>query len=48
MTLTVVDYETSLKAHAMDASDRKGAGLTDLAVLQLDDDPGKPADPVGG
>jgi hypothetical protein len=23
----------------MDAADRKGAGLTDLAVLQLDDDP---------
>lgn len=39
MTLTVRDYETSLKAYAMDASDRKGAGLTDLAVLQLDDDP---------
>ena len=39
MTLTVRDYETSLKAYAMDAADRKGAGLTDLAVLQLDDDP---------
>lgn len=39
MTLTVRDYETALKAYAMDAADRKGAGLTDLAVLQLDDDP---------
>ncbi|MDP9082775.1 MAG: hypothetical protein M3N50_03295 [Pseudomonadota bacterium] len=39
MTLTVRDYETAIKAYAMDAADRKGAGLTDLAVLQLDDDP---------
>ena len=39
MTLAVRDYETALKAYAMDAADRKGAGLTDLAVLQLDDDP---------
>jgi len=39
MTLTVRDYATALKAYAMDAADRKGAGLTDLAVLQLDDDP---------
>jgi hypothetical protein len=39
MTLTVRDYKTSLKAYAMDAPDRKAAGLTDLAVLQLDDDP---------
>jgi hypothetical protein len=39
MTLTVGDYETALKAYAMDAADRKGAGLTDLAVLRLDDDP---------
>jgi hypothetical protein len=39
MTLTVRDYETALKAYAMDAADRKGAGLTDLAVLQLVDDP---------
>jgi hypothetical protein len=39
MTLTVRDYQTALKAYAMDAADRKGAGLTDLAVLQLDDDP---------
>ena len=38
MTLTVRDYETALKAYAMDAADRKGAGLTDLAVLQLADD----------
>lgn len=38
MTITVRDYETALKAYAMDAADRKGAGLTDLAVLQLDDD----------
>jgi hypothetical protein len=39
MTLTVRDYGTALKAFAMDAADRKGAGLTDLAVLQLNDDP---------
>ena len=39
MTLTVRDYETARKAYAMDAADRKGAGLTDLVVLQLDDDP---------
>ena len=39
MTLTVRDYETALKAYAMDAADRKRAGLTDLAVLQLEDDP---------
>jgi len=38
MTLTVRDYDTALKAYAMDAADRKGAGLTDLALLQLDDD----------
>ncbi len=38
MTVTVRDYETALKAYAMDAADRKAAGLTDLAVLQLDDD----------
>jgi hypothetical protein len=38
MTVTVRDYETALKAYAMDAADRKGAGLKDLAVLQLDDD----------
>jgi hypothetical protein len=39
MTLTVRDYETSLKAYAMDAADRKAASLTDQAVLQLSDDP---------
>ena len=39
MTLSVRDYHTALKAYTMDAADRKGAGLTDLAVLQLDDDP---------
>jgi hypothetical protein len=39
MTLTVRDYETALKAYAMDAADRKAAGLTDLAVLQLSEDP---------
>ena len=38
-TLSVRDYATALKAYATDAADRKGAGLTDLAVLQLDDDP---------
>jgi hypothetical protein len=39
MTLTVRDYETARKAYASDAADRKGAGLTDQGVLQLDDDP---------
>ena len=39
MTLTVRDYETSLKAYAMDAADRKGASLTDLGVLPMNDDP---------
>jgi hypothetical protein len=39
MTLTVRDYATALKAYAMDAADRKAAGLTDLAVLQMNDDP---------
>jgi hypothetical protein len=39
MTLTVRDYETALKAYAMDASDRRDASLTDLAVLQMNDDP---------
>lgn len=38
MTVTVRDFETALKAYAMDAADRKAAGLTDLAVLQLDED----------
>jgi hypothetical protein len=39
MTLTVRDYATALKAYSMDAADRKSASLTDLAVLQMDDDP---------
>ena len=39
MTLTVRDYETARKAYAMDAADRKDAGLTDHGVLQLDDEP---------
>jgi hypothetical protein len=39
MTVTVRNYETARKAYAMDAADRKGAGLTDLGMLQLDDDP---------
>jgi hypothetical protein len=39
ITLTVRDYATALRAYGMDAADRKGAGLTDLGVLQLDEDP---------
>ena len=39
MTLSVRDYETARKAYAMDAADRKSAGLTDHGMLQLDDDP---------
>ena len=39
LTLSVRDYANALRAYAMDAADRKGAGLTDLAMLQLDDDP---------
>lgn len=39
MTVSVRDYATALKAYAMDAADRKGASLTDLAVLQMKDDP---------
>jgi hypothetical protein len=39
MTVSVRDYGTALKAYAMDAAARKDAGLTDLAVLQLDEDP---------
>jgi hypothetical protein len=39
MTLTVRDYETARKAYAMDAADRKAAGLTDQGVLQLEEDP---------
>jgi hypothetical protein len=39
MTLTVRDYQSAVKAYAMDAAERNGAGLKDLAVLQLSDDP---------
>jgi hypothetical protein len=39
ITLTVRDYATAQKAYAMDAADRKGAGLTDLGVLQLQENP---------
>jgi hypothetical protein len=39
ITLTVRDYETARKAYAADAADRKGASLTDLGILQLEDDP---------
>lgn len=39
MTLSVRDYETALKAYAMDAADRKGASLTDLGVLRMKDEP---------
>ena len=39
ITLTVRDYATALRAYGMDAADRKGAGLTDLGVLQLAEDP---------
>jgi hypothetical protein len=39
MTLSVRDYETALKAYAMDAADRKGASLTDLGMLRMKDDP---------
>jgi len=39
MTADVRDYATALKAYAMDAADRKEAGLTDLGVLQLNDNP---------
>jgi hypothetical protein len=38
LTLTVGDYATALKAYQTDATNRQRAGLTDLAVLQLDDD----------
>lgn len=38
MTLTVRDYATALKAYGMDAAERKAAGLTDLTVLQKNDD----------
>jgi hypothetical protein len=39
MTLNVRDYETALKAYAMDAADRKAATLTDLGLLPMKDDP---------
>jgi hypothetical protein len=39
MTASVRDYHTALKAYAMDAEDRKNAGLTDRAMLQLQDEP---------
>jgi hypothetical protein len=39
MTLNVRDFETALKAYAMDAADRRDASLTDLGVLQWKDDP---------
>jgi hypothetical protein len=39
MTVKVRDYETALKAYAMDAADRREATLTDLGVLQLQEDP---------
>lgn len=39
MTLTVRDYETALKAYAMDAADRSAVGLTDLGVLRHHDEP---------
>jgi hypothetical protein len=38
-SLMVRDFATAMKAYAMDAADRKAAGLTDLAVLQSQDDP---------
>jgi hypothetical protein len=39
ITASVRDYETLRKAYAMDAADRKAATLTDLGMLQLNDDP---------
>ena len=39
MTVKVRDFDTALKAYAMDAAERKAASLTDLAVLQAKDDP---------
>jgi len=39
MTVSVRDYPTALKAYAMDAADRQNAGLTDRAILQMQDDP---------
>jgi hypothetical protein len=35
----VRNFDTAMDAYAMDADDRKAAGLTDLAVLQAKDDP---------
>jgi hypothetical protein len=39
LTAQVRDFDTAMKAYAMDAADRKAATLTDLAVLQSKDDP---------
>jgi hypothetical protein len=39
ITLSVRHYERARKAYAMDAEDRKRAGLSDLGVLQLHGDP---------
>ena len=39
ITLNVRDYETARQAYATDADDRRAAGLIDLSVLQLNDDP---------
>ena len=39
MTLDVRNFDTARKAYAMDAADRRQAGLTDLALLQSIDDP---------
>jgi hypothetical protein len=40
MIAQVGDYDTLVKAYAVDAADRKAAGLTDLGMLQSVDDPG--------
>jgi len=39
MTVKVRDFNTAMDAYSVDAADRKAASLTDLAVLQLQDDP---------
>ncbi len=39
ITANVRDYATLRKAYAMDAADRKAATLTDLGMLQINDDP---------
>ena len=39
MTLTVRAFETARNAYTTDAADRKAAGLTDLGILRLDEDP---------